>query len=156
MYSLRMFVATVITVLIICSASLRIGFEFRDYEWDFTTTMWLSSGVITLALCFLGYLAKKQAESFKTQLEAQKGQTLNIEEAFRVGEIVKVLGVSRHHEYAILKGITSSVKTVTLPRYNHEHVGVDKHYMVGETGSLIDFIEAGKRSEKNIELVEEN
>ena len=147
-YTLRMFVTTVITVLIMCSASLRVGFEFRDYEWEFTATMWLSSGIIALALCFLGYLAKKQAKSFKTQLEAQKGQPLNIEEAFRVGEIVKVLGVSRHHEYAILKGITSSVKTVILPRYNHEHVGVDKHYMVGETGNLIDFIREENLSER--------
>ncbi|HRH22588.1 MAG TPA: hypothetical protein PLB51_01160 [Candidatus Paceibacterota bacterium] len=148
---------TIITFIVMCLASLRVGFEFRDHEWDFTTTMWLSSGVILLAFSALYYLAKKQDKYFSDKINKQKGLAVPTEDVFEVGEIVKVMATDKYRDYTILKSIlTAKAKFVEIPIRSHGIIAVGKHYQIGSRGELIDFIEAGKRSEKNIELVEEN
>lgn len=130
----------VVLLIVISSISVRIGIESFRNNWEHFEVISAQSGVILVGLIILVCFNIREGLSFKKMLLKEKGTPVDIEEAFKVGEIVKILAMSKYHKYALLKGLSSSTKAVRIPPYEQEHLSVGKHYRIGQTGGLIDFI----------------
>lgn len=158
MYAKKLTIAMVVLLIVISSISVRIGIESFRNNWEHFEVISAQSGVILVGLIILVCFNIREGLSFKEMLLKEKGTPVEIKDAFEYGEVVKVIAIDKSCKYTTLRNVaTIEVKLVKLP-LSHGRIAVGKHYQVGSSGELIDFIEAGKRSEKNnrVELVEEH